>query len=152
MIPRGSSISAERSVGGATPFPSANDSHGILRIIHTRKYTALLSLPDGTTGTTRIEYQWVAPAGGGVAFPTWTREELGKRTSMGCPLGPFFGRILLFFRRVPARGCRPPPVGWTALTYTASIVGLAEQHAGRPDLVRSPKRVLAQDWEGLLLS
>jgi len=77
---------------------------------------------------------------------------------MGYPLGPFFGRIMLFFRRVPS-GCRPPLVGWTAvtqrvaLTYTAGIVvGLAAQHAGRPDLVRSPKRVLAHDWEGLLVS
>jgi len=65
---------------------------------------------------------------------------------------------MLFFRRVPS-GCRPPLVGWTAvtqrvaLTYTAGIVvGLAAQHAGRPDLVRSPKRVLAHDWEGLLVS
>ena len=85
--------------------------------------------------------------------PTWTREELGTRTSMGYPLGPFFGRVMLFFRLQ-----RPPLVGWTAvtqrvaLTYAASIVvGLAAQHAGRPDLVRSPKRVLAHDWEGLLM-
>ena len=82
--------------------------------------------------------------------PTWTREELGKRTS----IERFFGRIMLFFRIQ-----RPPLVGWTAvtqrvaLTYTASIVvGLAAQHARRPDLVRSPKRVLAHDWEGLLVS
>jgi hypothetical protein len=35
-----------------------------------------------------------------------------------------------------------------ALTYTASlIVGLAAQQAGRPDLIRSPKRVLAHLWE-----
>jgi transposase len=80
--------------------------------------------------------------------PTWTRAELGKRSS----IERFFGRILLFFRLQ-----RPPLVGWTALTqqvalaYTASIiVGLAAQHAGRPDLIRSPKRVLAHSWEGLL--
>ena len=60
-------------------------------------------------------------------------------------------------RRVPACGCRPPPVGWTALTqrvaltYTATIVGLAAHHAGRPDHVRSPKRVLVHEWEGLLV-
>ena len=37
-----------------------------------------------------------------------------------------------------------------ALTYTASIlVGLAAQQAGRPDLIRSPKRVLAHCWEAL---
>jgi len=36
-----------------------------------------------------------------------------------------------------------------ALTYTASIiVGLAAQQAGRSDLIRSPKRVLAHIWEG----
>ena len=82
--------------------------------------------------------------------PTWTRAELGKRTS----IERFFGRAMLFFRLQ-----RPPLAGWTAvtqraaLTYTASIVvGLAAQHAGRPDLVRSPKRVLAHDWEGLLVS
>ncbi len=35
-----------------------------------------------------------------------------------------------------------------ALTYAASvIVGLAAQQAGRPDLIRSPKRVLAHLWE-----
>jgi len=45
-------------------------------------------------------------------------------------------------------------VGWSAVTsqviftYTASlIVGLTAQHAGRPDLTRSPKRVLAHLWE-----
>ena len=38
------------------------------------------------------------------------------------------------------------------LTYTASIVvGLAAQQAERPDLIRSPKRVLAQTWEGFEL-
>ena len=65
--------------------------------------------------------------------PTWTRAELGKRTSMGYPLGPFFGCIMPFFRLQ-----RPPLVGWTAvtqqvaLTYTAStVVGLAAQHVGR---------------------
>jgi hypothetical protein len=36
-----------------------------------------------------------------------------------------------------------------ALTYAASVVvGLAAQQAGRPDLIRSPKRVLAHLWEG----
>jgi len=78
--------------------------------------------------------------------PTWTREELGKRSS----IERFFGRVFLFFHLQ-----RPPLVGWSevasqvALTYTASvIVGLAAQHAGRPDLIRSPKRVLAHLWEG----
>lgn len=95
-------------------------------------------------------------------LPTWTREELGKRTSMGCPLGPFFGRVGYplgpFFRRVPACGCRPPLAGRTAVTqqvaptFTASvIVDLAAHHAARPDRARSPKRVFAHDWEGLLV-
>lgn len=36
-----------------------------------------------------------------------------------------------------------------ALTYTATIIiALAAQQAGRPDLIRSPKRVLAHTWEG----
>jgi hypothetical protein len=77
--------------------------------------------------------------------PTWTREELGKRSG----IERFFGRVFLFFHLQ-----RPPLCGWSevtsqvALTYTASvIVGLAAQAAGRPDLVRSPKRVLAHLWE-----
>jgi hypothetical protein len=78
--------------------------------------------------------------------PSWTREELGKRSS----IERFFGRVFLFFRLQ-----RPPLTGWSevasqvALTYAASIiVGLAAQQAGRPDLIRSPKRVLAHLWEG----
>src|SRR5438094_6511946 len=77
--------------------------------------------------------------------PSWTREELGKRSS----IERFFGRVFLFFHLQ-----RPPLCGWSeiasqvALTYTASIiVGLAAQQAGRPDLIRSPKRVLAHLWE-----
>ena len=78
--------------------------------------------------------------------PTWTAQELGKRTS----IERFFGRVFLFFHLQ-----RPPLCGWSsiatrvALTYTATIVvALAAQQAGRPDLIRSPKRVLAHTWEG----
>jgi transposase len=78
--------------------------------------------------------------------PTWTKAELGKRSS----IERFFGRVFLFFHLQ-----RPPLCGWSiiarqvALTYTATIiVGLAAQSAGRPDLIRSPKRVLAHAWEG----
>jgi hypothetical protein len=78
--------------------------------------------------------------------PTWTSEELGKRSS----IERFFGRVFLFFHLQ-----RPPLTGWSevasqvALTYAASvIVGLAAQHSGRPDLIRSPKRVLAHLWQG----
>ena len=78
--------------------------------------------------------------------PTWTKEELGKRSA----IERFFGRVFLFFHLQ-----RPPLCGWSAiarqvaLTYSASImVALAAQQAGRPDLIRSPKRVLAHTWEG----
>lgn len=79
--------------------------------------------------------------------PTWTKEELGKRTS----IERFFDCVFLFFHLQ-----RPPLCGWSAiarqvaLTYTASIiVALAAQQAGRSDLIRSPKRILAHTWEGL---
>lgn len=79
--------------------------------------------------------------------PTWTTAELGKRGS----IERFFGRVFCFFGLQ-----RPPVVGWTAvvqrvtLTYTAVIVvALVAHHAGRPDLIRSPKRVLAHLWEGV---
>jgi hypothetical protein len=78
--------------------------------------------------------------------PTWTREELGKRSG----IERFFGRVFLFFHLQ-----RPPLSGWStmvrqvSLTYTATIiVALAAKPAGRPDLIRSPKRVLAHAWEG----
>jgi uncharacterized protein DUF1206 len=32
------------------------------------------------------------------------------------------------------------------------VVALAAQQAGRPDLIRSPKHVLAHTWEGLATS
>jgi transposase len=77
--------------------------------------------------------------------PTWTKEEWGKRSG----IERFFGRVFLFFRLQ-----RPPLYSWSAitsqvaLTYAASIVvALAAQQAGRPDLIRSPKRVLAHLWE-----
>jgi hypothetical protein len=76
--------------------------------------------------------------------------ELGKRSS----IERFFGRVFSLFS--PFRLQRPPLAGWTAvetrvaLTYAATlIVGLAAQQAGRPDLIRSPTRVLAHTWEGL---
>src|SRR5260370_14105636 len=71
--------------------------------------------------------------------PTWTKAELGKRSS----IERFFGRLLLFFRLQ-----RPPLCCWSevtsqvALTYPASIiVCLAAQQTCRPDLIRSPKPV-----------
>ena len=80
--------------------------------------------------------------------PTWTRQQLGKRRSSE----RFFGRVSLCFRLQ-----RPPLTGWStvtrqvALTYSATIiVALAPAEADRPDLIRSPKRVLAHTWEGIL--
>jgi hypothetical protein len=77
--------------------------------------------------------------------PTWTAMELGKRTA----IERFFGRVFLFFRLQ-----RPPLCGWSAvatrvaLTYVATIVvGEASYEAGRPDLIRAPKQVLAHLWE-----
>jgi len=77
--------------------------------------------------------------------PAWTKEELGKRSG----IERFFGRVFLFFHLQ-----HPPLCGWSemasqdALTSAASvIVGLAAKPAGRPDLIRSPKRVLAHLWE-----
>jgi transposase len=81
--------------------------------------------------------------------PTWSAEELGKRTS----IERFFGRVLVFF-------ClqRPPVFGWSAvetrvaLTYAAVwVIALAAYQAGRPDLIRSPRLVLAHVWEGVEL-
>jgi transposase len=67
--------------------------------------------------------------------PTWTKEELGKRSG----IERFFGRVFLFFRLQ-----RPPLTGWSAvvsqvaLTYTSTIiVALAAWNAQRPDLIRS---------------
>jgi hypothetical protein len=79
--------------------------------------------------------------------PTWTAEELGKRTS----IERFFGRVLIFFRLQ-----RPPLCGWSAvetrvaLTYAAVwVIALAAWQAGRPDLIRSPRLVLAHVWEAM---
>jgi hypothetical protein len=77
---------------------------------------------------------------------TWTAEELRKRTS----IERFFARVLVFF-------ClrRPPVLGWSAvetrvvLTYAAVwVIALAAWQAGYPNLIRSPRLVLAHVWEG----
>ena len=77
--------------------------------------------------------------------PTWIAAELGKRTS----IERFFGRALVFFRLR-----RPPVFGWSAvetrvaLTYAAVwVIALSAWQAGRPDLIRSPRLVLAHVWE-----
>jgi hypothetical protein len=78
--------------------------------------------------------------------PTWTAAELGKRAA----IERFFARVFPFFRLQ-----RPPVAGWTAvvqrvaLAYAATVVvALMAHRAGRPDLLRSPTRVLAHLWEG----
>src|SRR5262249_33398662 len=84
--------------------------------------------------------------------PTWTAEALRKLS----PIQRFSGRVFSLFS--PSRLQRPPLAGWSAitarvaLTYAATVVvGLAAHQAGRPDLIRSPTRVLAHTWDGLLL-
>ena len=79
--------------------------------------------------------------------PTWTAQELGKRTS----IERFFGRVFVFFRLQ-----RPPVFGWSAvetrvaLTFAAVwVIALAAWQAGRPDLIRSQCLVLAHVWEGI---
>jgi hypothetical protein len=74
---------------------------------------------------------------------------VGQRTS----IERFFGRVLVFFRLQ-----RPPVFGWSAvetrvaLTYAAVwVVALAAWQSGRPDLIRSPRLVLAPVWDGLEL-
>src|SRR5262249_15307302 len=83
--------------------------------------------------------------------PTWTAEDLGKRTS----IERFFGRVFSLFS--PFRLQRPPLVGWSAVETRVAltsapnlVVDRAAQHAGRPDLIRSSTRVLAHTWEGLV--
>jgi hypothetical protein len=52
---------------------------------------------------------------------------------------------------------RPPVFGWSAvetrvaLTSAAAVwvIALAAYQAGRPDLIRSPRLVLAPVWEGM---
>jgi hypothetical protein len=83
--------------------------------------------------------------------PTCTAAELGKRSS----IERFFGRVFSLFS--PFRLQLHPLAGWTAveahvaLTYAATLlVGLAAHQAGCHDLIRSPTRMLAHTWEGLL--
>lgn len=97
-------------------------------------------LPQGGEGQPRV------PSKAQQSKRLWAAE-LGKRTS----IERFFGRVLIFFRLQ-----RPPVFGWSAvetrvaLTYaTAWVIALAASQAGRPDLIRSPRLVLAHIWEGV---
>lgn len=78
---------------------------------------------------------------------------MGKRTSIEL----CFGRVFSPFSRI--RLPRALAVGWSAvatqvaLVYTATaVVRLADQHAHRQDLIRSPTRVLAHLWEDVSYS
>jgi hypothetical protein len=78
--------------------------------------------------------------------PTGTAKELAKRTASE----RFFGRVLVFFRLQ-----RPPVFGWSAveirvaLTYAAVwVIASAAWQACRPDLLCSPRRVLAHVGRG----
>jgi hypothetical protein len=81
--------------------------------------------------------------------PTWTAEQLGRRAS----IERLFSRVMVYFRLQ-----RPPVSGWStveirvALTYAAVwVIALSAWKAGRPDLIRSPRLVLAHVWEGVEL-
>jgi hypothetical protein len=78
-------------------------------------------------------------------------DKAGRRIS----IERFFGRVFSLFRLF--RSQRPQLAGWSvitahvALTYAATVViGFAAHQAGRPDLIRSPKHVLAHTWKSLL--
>src|SRR6266702_7564492 len=69
--------------------------------------------------------------------PTWTREALRKRSGIERFAGTRFSLL------------SSPLCGWSelALTSAASVsVDLAAEPTGLPDLIRSPKRVLAHLW------
>ncbi len=79
---------------------------------------------------------------------------LDRRGTGETRLERFFGRVFSLFGVFHLQ--RPPLCGWSAvatqvaLVYAATVVvGLAAQQAYRPDLIRSPKRVLAHLWEGI---
>jgi Transposase DDE domain len=109
---------------------------------------ALIAWIQGTVGAVAvIPFNPKATKDRSCLPPTWTAAELGKRTA----IERFFGR--LFRVLLPQR---PPLAGWSAVTacvalsFTATLmVALAAHQAGRPDLIRSPKRVLAHLWEGV---
>jgi hypothetical protein len=39
------------------------------------------------------------------------------------------------------------PMGWSAVTFAVALT-YATTQAGHPELIRSPKRILAHTWEG----
>jgi hypothetical protein len=53
--------------------------------------------------------------------PTWTREELGKRSG----IERFFGRVFLFFHLQ-----RPPLVGWSPGRFTGRLDLHCFRHCG----------------------
>jgi len=125
----------------------------------------------------RASSAWMPPIGGYASspgfMPPWARSPLSafypKRQKNRSCLPPTWRHVRNWANVVPSNASlaasfssftrpRLPLAGWStlvrqvALTYTATIiVALAAQQAGRPDLIRSPKRVLAHTWEGFEL-
>lgn len=81
--------------------------------------------------------------------PTWTADELGKRTS----IERSFARVLVYFHlRRPSLCGRSAVESRVALTYAAVwVIALAAWQHGRPSCIRSPRLVLAHVWEGMEL-
>src|SRR6266566_4185466 len=130
---------------GSVPLPHPSSCHPFRRCLLGFASHCLDSWRAGSRGRHSLESQ-TRSANRSCLPPTWTKEELGKRSG----IERFFGHVFLFFHLQ-----RPPLCGWSeiasqvALTYAASVtVGLAAQQAGRPDLIRAPKCVLAHLWEG----
>jgi hypothetical protein len=83
--------------------------------------------------------------------PTWTAKELAKRTTIERFFGRVFSLFSLFRVQRPLLACWSAIAARVALAYAALVVvGLAAQQAGRPYLIRSPKRVLAHSRERVL--
>lgn len=106
---------------------------------------------------------WIHTVLGAVAVVPWNPKRQRNRSCLPRPGPPrnaglrtntlrFFGRVFSLFSSFRLQ--RPPLCGWSAvarrvaLTYAGtSVVALAAYQAGRPDLIRSPTRVLAHLWE-----
>jgi transposase len=79
--------------------------------------------------------------------PTGTAKELAKHTA----IERFVGHVLVFFRLQ-----RPPIFGWPAVEIRVALISAADWvvvmaawQACRLDLIRSPRRVLAHEWDGV---
>lgn len=97
---------------------------------------------------------WIHTVLGAVAVIPWNPKR--QKTAPVClPPGPErnWANAVVLNTSLAGLSLLSPPTSsslWqVVLTYTATIiVALAARQAGRPDLIRSPKRVLAHTWEG----